>query len=197
MCNNYASQSQREPIAEIFDQLGMPLVAAEAAASADVRPTDPAPIVRPVDGGVELVARRWGLAPGRPKAGPVTNYRSEGRRFDGGRCLVPARAFYEFTGSSYPKTKWRFTVADMDWFCIAGLWRPGPTGAAGDERFTMLTTAAGPDVAPYHDRQVVVLDRRAWARWLAAEPVPAGWVEPLPPGTLVVAQVAGATPRLL
>lgn len=36
----------------------------------EVRPTDVAPILRPVDGGVELMRRRWGFAPSRPKAGP-------------------------------------------------------------------------------------------------------------------------------
>ena len=30
----------------------------------------------------------------------------------------------------------------------------------------MLTCAPGPDVAPVHDRQVVVLDRADWATWL-------------------------------
>lgn len=30
----------------------------------------------------------------------------------------------------------------------------------------MLTTSPGPDVAPYHDRQVVVLGRQHWATWL-------------------------------
>jgi putative SOS response-associated peptidase YedK len=32
--------------------------------------------------------------------------------------------------------------------------------------FTMLTVPAGPDVAPLHDRQIVILERRDWAAWL-------------------------------
>lgn len=30
----------------------------------------------------------------------------------------------------------------------------------------MLTMEPGPDVAPYHDRQIVILERSAWAAWL-------------------------------
>ena len=30
----------------------------------------------------------------------------------------------------------------------------------------MLTCPPGPDIAPYHDRQVVVLGPADWARWL-------------------------------
>ena len=34
------------------------------------------------------------------------------------------------------------------------------------EALTMLTTKTGPDIALYHDRQIVILDRRGWAAWL-------------------------------
>lgn len=30
----------------------------------------------------------------------------------------------------------------------------------------MLTMELGPDIAPYHDRQVAILDRKHWADWL-------------------------------
>jgi putative SOS response-associated peptidase YedK len=74
--------------------------------------------------------------------------RSEGRRFRHGRGLVPANWFYEFTGKKSPKSKWRFTRADGEWLCFAGLWRPTDDG----DRFTMLTTVPGPDIEPIHDR---------------------------------------------
>ncbi len=109
---------------------------------------------------MELVQLQWGFAPGRPKAPPVINFRSEGRRFPKGRCLVPASHFFEFTGKRSPKSKWKFTKTGDEWFCFAGIWRP----ENGDvpEAFTLLTTAPGPDVAPIHDRQMVVLERRDW-----------------------------------
>lgn len=47
---------------------------------------------------------------------------------------------------------------------VAGLWRE----AVGNKppTFTMLTTEPGPDVAPYHNRQVVVLRPEDWAAWI-------------------------------
>ncbi len=71
-------------------------------------------------------------------------------------------------------------------FCIARLWRSTPAG----EAFTLLTAPPGPDVAPYHDRQIVVLAPGDWARWLDPA-VPAREVlKPLPAGALEVEQVA-------
>src|SRR5205085_7017143 len=113
--------------------------------------------------GDERAALRWYNYPGdfpraRPKGAPVINFRSEGRRFPKGRCLIPASHFFEFTGARSPKSNWKFTKAGEDWFCFAGLWRPMPDDAG--DAFTILTTEPGPDVAPIHNRQVVVPSAR-------------------------------------
>src|SRR5262249_15539787 len=72
-------------------------------------------------------------------------------RFRGSRrCLIPATAFFEFTGQRTPNTKRDFTLAGQPFFCIAGIWRDGAAGEPPD--FTMLTTAPGPGVATYRDR---------------------------------------------
>ena len=47
--------------------------------------------------------------------------------------------------------------------CFAGLWRPMPQGG---DAFTLLTTDPSEDVAPIHDRQMVILDRSNWSAWL-------------------------------
>ena len=198
MCNLYSEKVSYRQLVDEFSQLKLPVVlpgpeaAPNLAPLEEVRPTDVAPIVRPAAGGVELARLKWGFAPGRPKAPPVTNFRSEGRRFGRGRCLVPATCFFEFTGGKYPKTRWRFTEAGQDWLCMAGLWRP----AEGDwpESFTLLTTQPGPDVGPYHARQVVVLPREHWAAWLDADADPAPLLVAGPEGTLQVEQVAPAPP---
>jgi putative SOS response-associated peptidase YedK len=57
-----------------------------------------------------------------------------------------------------------------------------------DDRFTMLTMPPGPDMAPYHDRQVVILPRKLWGAWLGPAPdvqIP----PPAPAGSLQVTQV--------
>ena len=76
---------------------------------------------------------------------------------------MPASHFLEFTGAKSPKTKWKFTKAREEWFCFAGLWRPLPQG---DDAFTLLTVDPSADVAPIHDRQMVVLERADWSVWL-------------------------------
>jgi putative SOS response-associated peptidase YedK len=191
MCNDYGNRIPYSAYVEVLGLIGLPVVAPEAAPNLeprdDIWPTEPAPILRRQGEGVELAQVRWGFAPARPKAGPVINFRSEGRRFAAGRCLVPASHFYEFTGARSPKAKWKFTKADEDWFCFAGLWRPGKADAP--EAFTLLTTAPGPDVAPIHDRQMVVLERADWTAWLDLTKPEAELLRPLPAGSLRVERV--------
>ncbi|MGA9866561.1 MAG: SOS response-associated peptidase [Acetobacteraceae bacterium] len=187
MCNDYGNRIPYRDYAEAFSQLKIPLIFPKPNAAPNLEPrdeiwpTETAPVIRPAPGGVELVQLPWGLAPSNPKARAVINMRSEGRSFARGRCLVPASHYYEFTGTKSPKTRWRFTRAGADWFCFSGLLGPGKD----DQAFTLLTVDAGPDVAPYHNRQPVVLDRDAWATWLDGA---AGLLRPSPAGSLVVVE---------
>jgi len=61
-------------------------------------------------------------------------------------------------------------------------------GGAG-EAFTILTTEAGADVAPIHNRQVVVLDRADWLAWLDLTRPEGELLRPLPAGRLIAEQV--------
>ena len=170
MCNRYGNLVSYPQYVDGLTDSGLTLVSPEPSAAPnlepldEIRPTDHAPVIIPAVGGVALAKFRWGFAPPHSKAGPVINFRSDGRTFTNGRCLIPASHFFEFTGSRYPKTKWRFTKPDEEWFCIAGLFRPD--AKLGETAFTMLTMPPGPDVAPLHDRQVVVLARQEWQSWL-------------------------------
>ena len=197
MCNETRRRIALGQIREDWGQTRIPLVFPEGlpnlAPLDSIRITDPNAIIRAAadePGAAELVIRRWSW-PG-PTGKPVYNYRSEGRDFPRGRCLIVADGFYEFTAPPSPpdgapkarrKDKWLFTRKGEDWFCIAGLWRSDP---AVGEAYTLLTTAPGPDVAPYHNRQIVVLERSDWARWLDPA-VPAGGIlRSLPAGSLRV-----------
>ena len=53
----------------------------------------------------------------------------------------------------------------------------------------MLTMEPGSDIAPYHDRQIVILDRADWAAWLDPSVSAKSVIKPLPPGTLRIEQV--------
>jgi putative SOS response-associated peptidase YedK len=154
----------------------------------DIRITDRAPIVRAGAGGHELVQRRWSW-PG-PGGKPVYNFRSEGRAFPHGRCVILADGFYEFTAPADPKAKrkhkWLFTLRGAELFGIAGLWRSSPDVG---EAFTMLTTAPGDDIAPYHNRQIVVLPPADFARWLDPTTPAPELLKALPGGSFDVQQI--------
>jgi putative SOS response-associated peptidase YedK len=195
MCNEQRRRIALGQVREDWGQTRIPLHFPEAlpnlAPLDSIRITDPNAIIRARAGdpaAAELVVRRWSW-PG-PNGKPVYNYRSDGRDLRQGRCLIVADGFYEFTAPADPKAKrkdkWLFTRADEEWFCIAGLWRS--TSEVG-EAYTMLTCPPGPDVAPYHGRQVVLVERRDWGRWLDPS-VPASEIaRPLPAGTLRVEPV--------
>ncbi len=197
MCNEVARRIALDLIRVDFSQLRIPLRFSEGtpnlAALDTIRITDPTLIVR---AGGEAVSRRWSW-PGQ-SGRPVYNYRSEGRAFahtaDAGRCLIPVDGFYEFTtpvvapGGPKPtrKDKWLFEARDAAFLCIAGYWRRDPEVG---EAFTMLTCAPGPDIAPYHDRQVVLMPRASWGAWVDGTAPAEALIAPTPAGTLRVTAV--------
>jgi putative SOS response-associated peptidase YedK len=195
MCNDYRLEVETSKIFEDFADLKIKIRFSEGApnieARQDIKITDTAPIVRTIDGerdAGDLVQRRWSW-PG-PNGRPVYNFRSEGREFAAGRCLIIADGFYEFTDPADKKKKrkdkWLFTKKGEPWFCLAGIWRANETVG---EAFTMLTMPPGPDIAPYHDRQIVILERADWAAWLDPQVAAKSLIKPLAPGTLNVEQV--------
>jgi len=189
MCNLYTQSKSPDEIARLFREQQITLRFPEGVPNLqprDIRITDPGPIVRAApDEGFDLVVRRWSW-PGQGGR-PVYNFRSDGREFPSGRCLIVADGFYEFTSPADPKQKrkdrWLFQVPGGGLVGIAGLVRDDP---GRGEAFTMLTTEPGPDVAPYHGRQVAVLRPEQWRPWLTyAEPA-SELLGPAPAGTLEV-----------
>src|SRR5690348_3714480 len=134
MCNDFGNHIPYSDYLAAFSQTRIrvkwPKAAPNLEPREDIWPTDKAPVVRRLEDGTnEFAELRWGFPPARPKGAPIINFRSEGRRFPVGRCLIPVSHFFEFTGTKSPKAKWKFTKAGEDWFCFAGLWRPMPEGA--------------------------------------------------------------------
>jgi putative SOS response-associated peptidase YedK len=194
MCNDYRLLVNVASIVEDFADLKIKIRFSEGVpnleARQDIKITETAPIVRATDGGrneAELVQRRWSWPQNKR---PVYNFRSDAREFSTGRCLIVADGFYEFTDPADPKKKrkdkWLFTKRDGSIFCIAGIWRD--TKEVG-QAFTMLTMEPGPDILPYHDRQIVILARSAWADWLDVSVPAQSLIRPLPAGSLAVEQV--------
>lgn len=198
MCNRYGYLAPVSRLIDVFSEIDIPLTFEGGALPNlpprdHIRPTNDAPIIRPLDpanprAGVSLAEARWWLVPFFHRKSvkewkPMcTNARAETvattatfrEPFRRRRCLVPATHFFEWTGEKGAKTMWRFTKTGEDVFCFAGLWDHANTADGPVDSFTILTCAPGPDCAPYHTRQPVILERRQWGAWLdlAADPTP-------------------------
>jgi putative SOS response-associated peptidase YedK len=189
MCNLYTQSKSVDEVARLFREIDLPLSFPEGVPNLqpkDICITDPAPIVRAApSGGFELVVRRWSWP--APGGKPVYNFRSEGREFPAGRCLIIADGFYEFTAPSDPKQKrkdrWLFTSSSEPMLGIAGLVRDTPEVG---EAFTMLTTDPGADIAAYHNRQVALLPMEKWRSWLEYSAPAGDLLGPAPAGSLEV-----------
>ena len=191
MCNLYTQTKSVDEVARLFRDLQMPLSFPEGVPNlkaGDIAITDPGAMVRASEAGFQLVTRRWSW-PG-PVGKPVYNFRSDGREFASGRCLILTDGFYEFTAQTDPKVKrkhkWRFALRGAPLFAIAGLFRASPDVG---EAFTMLTMPPGPDIAPYHNRQVAVLTPEDFAAWLDTSVPASEALKPLPVGSLEVEQI--------
>lgn len=193
MCNLYRLEKPHEAMVHFSQTLRETITYPEGIPNweplPEIRITDRAPILRLAPSGeVEVVQRRWSW-PGR-NGKPVYNFRSEGRAFPTGRCLILADGFFEFTPHSDPKSKrkhkWLFSLRDEPFFAIAGLIRRDP---AVGEAFTMLTCEPGADVAPYHNRSVVVLPPSQASDWLHLKSREADILRPPLAGSLTVEQV--------
>jgi putative SOS response-associated peptidase YedK len=191
MCNAYEQQVSHAQYRRAIEALDLATPSSESRAdipqSDEIRIGDVGPVLRVAGNGVELVLMRFGWPPPRPKAGPVFNFKSDKRSFaNSRRCVIVLSGFFEFTGTKYPKAKHRFSLKGSPVMGIAGLWSEDDDGALS---FTMLTTAPGPDIKPYHDRQVCVLAPEDWAHWLFLSKPQDDLLKPLPAGTLDVKTV--------
>lgn len=191
MCNDYEQQVAYSSYLKAIKALDLATPSSESAddlpQADDIKIGDLGRVLVVSGNGVELKPMKFGWPPPRPKAGPVFNFKSDGRTFaDSKRCLIILSGFFEFVGTKYPKAKYRFALKDSAVMGIAGLWSEAEDGALS---FTMLTTAPGPDIEPYHDRQVCVIRPADWAAWLFLTKPQEDLLKPLPAGTLDVTLV--------
>jgi putative SOS response-associated peptidase YedK len=189
MCNEHRNRIPESAYFDEFAQAGVPLRWFEGRRSNlepkdSLRIRDEGPVIRWAGDHGELLVLPWAWA--GPGGRPVFNFRSDGRSFaHSDRCLIPSEGFYEFTAPADPKSKrkdrWLITLEGEPWFWIAGLIREGA--------FAMLTTEPGPDIAPFHDRQPVVLRRAQALDWLKLTRPEAELFATLPEGAFRVEKV--------
>lgn len=220
MCGRYVLATSIAGLAEAFDALYSPEVAQSYAPSWNVSPTRTVLGVAADDTGARaLRPYRWGLVPSWARdlsvGGRMFNARAETvaskpsfrAAFAARRLLVPADAFYEWSKAPEDaRQPYLFRRADGGPLAFAGLferWHPGPPGGVAAPEVTtctIVTVAAGADVADVHDRQPVVLDRDSWDTWLDRtlrdRDELEGLLRPSAPGTLVRQPVGRAVGRV-
>jgi len=147
-----------------------------------IAPTDGAPILirNPDTGVLELIPARFGLVPHwyaksiRDWKASTFNARLDSVAdkpvFRGAwtyrRCIVPAEAFFEWSGPKIDRQKWRITRADNHPLGFAGIWDCANTLEGELWSFAILTRDAGADMRAIHEREPIVLHPDRWQDWV-------------------------------
>jgi putative SOS response-associated peptidase YedK len=177
MCGRYTLTTPPQALEELFEIRCTDNLAPRY----NIAPTQAASVIGLNQrGSRELRSFHWGLVPSWAKdlsqAASMINARSETlaekpafrQAFAKRRCLIPADGFYEWgTRSNGGKQPYLLSLQDASCFAFAGLWE-GWRHPGGEihRSFTIITTAATPDLADLHHRMPVILPASAHAAWL-------------------------------
>ncbi len=176
MCSRYSLTSPPEAVRDTFGYANV----AEFPPRYNIAPTQPVAIVRREPTGERALGLvRWGLIPSwakdPSKLSALINARSETAAdkpsFRGSmrhrRCIVPADAFYEWTGKPGSKQPHMIRLLSGQIMGFAGIWDHW-LGADGSELETMaiLTAPANAEMTGIHDRMPLVLDPEYYDLWL-------------------------------
>ena len=179
MCGRYSDEGTT--VSELAERFDAQPKLESFAPSANIKPTHTAPVVVAQNGQRELQGMQWGLIPSwakDPKIGYKTfNARAETvaekpafrHAFKQQRCLVPARAFYEWLSENGRKVPYMFSLEDNEPFAFAGLYDvwTTPRGEAL-YTYTIITTTPNDLVERVPNRMPVMLAPHAEAVWLDA-----------------------------
>jgi putative SOS response-associated peptidase YedK len=205
MCGRYTHKLTWKQIVELY-RLTLPEEPPEnfKGESYNVAPTDVMPIVRPAGNGREVLMARWGLVPfwSKPEEAAKPPHSTISARsdriwtaptyreaFKTRRCLVPATGWYEWQKID-PKTKRPYHFRPTaDPFAFGGIYDVWKGGGKVITSFSIVTTAAAPSIAPYHDRMPLVLDEGQFEDWMREPPERAGEMMKSYAGAIEVWQV--------
>ncbi|HEU0204079.1 MAG TPA: SOS response-associated peptidase [Burkholderiaceae bacterium] len=151
-------------------------------ANIDLRPTDPGVIIRRNAGNQrEGSIARWGLVPYwaqdlklgsrcfNARAETIATTPAFRAAFRQRRCLVPATAFYEWTGVPGRKTRHRIALPSGEPMALAGLWERWRHRATNEnvESYTIVTCEPNKALSAIHDRMPVIIAESDFENWLA------------------------------
>ncbi|MGH8996252.1 MAG: SOS response-associated peptidase [Acidimicrobiales bacterium] len=234
MCGRIALYSEPDRLSRVFDAALVAGVDRDDLPRFNVGPTteilgivgDGGPPDTAGSPGRLLDRFRWGLVPSwsteASSGGRLFNARAESvsgkasfrEAFRRRRAVIPADGFFEWhKRQDGPGQPHFFTRADGQPLALAGLWEVWRDPLGPDDRSAwvrscaIITTTAGPDVAPVHERMPVVLEPAAIDAWLDPTEDPEvlrSLMQPAPAGTLVhhrvdqrVGNVANDEPGLI
>lgn len=86
------------------------------------------------------------------------------------RCLIPASAYFEWTGPKGNKQCHAVMPAHDDGLCFAGLWEVWARDGERRDSCTIVTVAAHESIAWLHHRMPLMLDKDGAEVWLAGAP---------------------------
>ncbi len=186
MCGQFEALLQLKRLMEALRIEGFREDAAVAAPEV-IKPTLAAPIViaNPDHGGLEIASMRFGVVPHWYKKSfkdfKATTFNArveevdEKPVFKGAfkyrHAIVPAEAFYEWSGPRSERSKWRITRADNQPLAFAGIWDQADCVEGEMFSFAILTRDAGLDMSAVHTREPVILGPDHWEDWLRLRPV--------------------------
>lgn len=205
MCNHYRADPKWVERTGEFSHLKIPLRFPEGRnyqPALHLYPGRDGEVLRMAQDGASLepVVMRWGLVPGfwrkslKEWKASCQNCKSEEmaekpafkHSLKRRRCLVPAEAFFESCGRG-TKMEWEITRKDGRLFMFAGLWDHAETADGPVDSYTILTSEPGPDVAQWHNRQLVALEPHDWETWLDVDAAYDRLVQPPAVGGLLQA----------
>jgi putative SOS response-associated peptidase YedK len=150
----------------------------------NIAPTTAVDVVRPGEGGLELVSMRWGLIPSwwektakevpstfNARAETVTQKPMFRSAFNRNHCIVPVSGYYEWRPIEGGKQPYFISAAGGEVLSIAGLWDEwrDPETSESVLSCTLIVTAANDLTRPIHDRMPVLLGRQNYEAWLTGK----------------------------
>ncbi len=163
MCGRfYIDDETAKEIEKIARKIGQ-----EMAKMGDVYPSEPALVLRALNGGMVSEVLRWGYDMSGKN---IFNARSETVRerpmfrydYEDRRCIIPAKKFYEWKKSGAKKKEKYDFFSQGEPLFLAGIYHKDPDG----DRFTILTREAEGCMVGIHSRMPVILNLGDIEKWL-------------------------------
>ena len=178
MCARFTQQLTARELHDLYS-LSVPLPAQNPTPRYNGAPTQDFQVCRlDAAGRRSLAALRWGLVPcwaaDSRRASRLINARAETvhqipsyrAAFRSRRCLIPANGWFEWRSTGSGKQPYFLAASGGSPLSFAALWERWEQDGAGLETFTIITTAAAPELQDLHPRQPAIVGPDRFADWL-------------------------------